>query len=167
MNTRAPALELAIAMLAIVAATASGHGMAAAATAGASCIVVEPVTVTKSADLSFGTFAAGAGGSVTVSTGGVRTVSGVIASADDGAMTAATFIVSGKQGASFSVRHGGTSALSRVAGSGTMALTTFSDLGAANAAGTQAIRVGGTVNVAPNQAAGKYAGDVSVTVEYN
>lgn len=108
----------------------------------------------------------------------MRTSSGVLPSADGGAVTAAKFVVSGSQGATYSVRHGGSAALSRAGGAGTMALTTFSELSAANAtggtvtsgtlnAGTQSIYIGGTLNVAPDQPVGNYAGEVSVTVEYN
>lgn len=170
-----PGLKLALIAVAIV---ASAHGVAAVATASASCEVIEPIAVSKSTDLSFGKFAAGSGGSVTISTSGVRTSSGVLPSTDGGAATAAVFVVGGGKGATFSVRHGGTTVLSRAAGSETMTLTTFSDLGAANATaghvtsamlseGVQPIYIGGTLNVAPNQAVGTYAGEVSVTVDYN
>ena len=175
MNARhCPRLQLALIALAIA---ASGQSFAAVGTASATCMVIEPVAVAKSADLSFGKFAAGAGGTVTISTSGVRTANGVLPSAD-GALTAARFVVTGSNGATYSIRHGGSAVLSRIAGSGTMALTTFSDLSAANAtsgavtsgtlsAGTQSIYIGGTLHVAPNQAVGSYAGEVSVIVEYN
>jgi hypothetical protein len=148
------------------------------ATAGAT-VLAAPVVVTKTADLSFGKFATGAAGSITISTSGVRTVSGgVLPSADGGAMTAATFVVSGDRGAAYSITHGGTSALSRTSGSETMSMTKFSDVSAGNAttgtvaggtlnAGTQSIYVGGTLAVGANQAGGAYTGTVSVTVEYN
>ncbi|HEU4371879.1 MAG TPA: hypothetical protein VFS02_00215 [Telluria sp.] len=53
-----PGLKLALIALAVV---ASGRGGAAAALASASCVVIEPVSVTKSADLASGKVAAGAG----------------------------------------------------------------------------------------------------------
>lgn len=170
-----PSLKLALIALAVV---ASGHGFAAVATASASCVVIDPIAVSKSADLSFGKFAAGAGGTLTVGTSGLRASGGVLPTADGGASTAAILVVSGGKGATFSVRHGGSTALSRTAGPDTMTLTTFSDLGGANestgtatsgtlGAGTQSIYIGGTLNVAPNQAVGNYAGEVSVTVDYN
>jgi hypothetical protein len=52
-----PGLKFALLALAVV---ASGCGNAAAATASASCVVVEPVSVTKSADLVSGKSATGA-----------------------------------------------------------------------------------------------------------
>lgn len=164
--------------LALIAVGASAHCPAAVATASASCTVIEPVVVTTAANLSFGRFAAGAGGSITISTSGARTASGVVPSSDGGAMSAAKFLVTGATGATYSIAYGGTSVLSRSAGPQTMALTKFSDVSAGNAttgtvssgmltAGTQSIYVGGTLNVAPNQAVGTYAGEVTVTVEYN
>jgi hypothetical protein len=151
---------------------------AAVATATASGTVMAPIVVTKSADLSFGKFSAGAGGSITISTSGVRSASGVVPSTADTTMTAAKFVVTGDKDATYSITHGGTTSLTRASGSETMLLTKFSDLTAANAtagtvasgkltAGTQSIYVGGTLNVAPDQAPGDYTGLVSVTVEYN
>jgi hypothetical protein len=171
-------LRLALAAFAFGAAILSGHARAAVGTATASATVLEPVAVSKTADLSFGKFGIGAGGTITISTSGVRTASGVVPSADGSTITAATFVVTGSKDATFSITHGGTTSLSRTSGSETMALTKFSDLTAANAisgnatsgtltSGTQPIYVGGTLTVAANQAAGDYTGLVSIAVEYN
>jgi hypothetical protein len=141
-------------------------------------VLATPVAVTKTADLSFGKFAAGAAGSVTISTSGERTVSGgVLASADGPAMTAATFVVSGAAGAGYSITHGGTSTLSRTGGVDTMPMTKVSTVGAASGpggaaggilnGGAQTIYVGATLDVGANQAAGAYTGSVAITVEYN
>lgn len=173
--------QLAAVACALAAFGHSGQAFADKGTAIASATVIAtPVVLTKTADLSFGRFATGAPGSITISTGGVRTVSGgVLPSSSDGAtMTAATFVVSGASGAAYSITHGGTTALSRTAGPETMAMTKFSAVTAANAtdgtaaggtlnAGTQSIYVGGTLTVGANQAAGAYTGTISVTVEYN
>lgn len=170
--------KLALAVCAIAASAIGGTAFAAVGTASASATVVAPIVISKTADLSFGTFAIGAGGNVTISTSGVRTSSGVVPSADGGAMTAATFVVSGDKGAAYSITHGGTTSLTRRLGSETMQMTKFSDFTGANATtgtatsgtlngGTQSIYVGGTLNVSPNQAPGDYTGLVSVTVEYN
>jgi hypothetical protein len=147
----------------------------AAATAA---VLATPVVVTKTADLSFGKFAAGAAGSISISTSGARTVSGgVLAFADGPAMTAASFVVSGASGAGYSITHGGTSTLLRTGGVETMSMTKSSAVGAVNGTprapggilngGAQTIYVGATLDVGANQAAGAYTGTVSVTVEYN
>lgn len=184
MNTRSRSdrtrRQLAAVACALAAFGCSGQACAEKGTAIASATVLaSPVVLTKTADLSFGKFAPGAPGSITISTSGVRTVSGgVLPSADGGTMTAATFVVAGGTGAAYSITHGGTSALSRTAGSETMLMTKFSAVTATNAtdgiaaggtlnAGTQSIYVGGTLTVGANQAAGAYTGTISVTVEYN
>lgn len=172
--------QLAAVACAVAALTHSEQACAEKATATTTATVLAtPVVLTKTADLSFGKFATGAAGSITISTSGVRTVSGgVLPAADGGAMTAATFVVSGDRGAVYSITHGGTTTLSRTAGSETMVMTKFSDVSAANAttgtaaggtldAGAQSIYVGGTLAVGANQAGGAYTGTISVTVEYN
>ena len=53
-----PGLRFALIALAVV---ASGRSVAAAATASASCVVIEPVSVTKSADLASSRLAASTG----------------------------------------------------------------------------------------------------------
>jgi spore coat protein U-like protein len=141
-------------------------------------VLATPVVVSKTADLSFGKFAASGAGSITISTSGARTVSGgVLAAADGPAMTAASFVVSGAAGAGYSITHGGTSTLSRTGGPDTMPMTKFTAVGADNRptgapggilnGGAQTIYVGATLDVGANQAAGAYTGTVSVTVEYN
>lgn len=171
-------LRLALAAFAGCASILGGHALAAVGNASAGATVMAPIVVTKAADLSFGKFAIGAGGTITISTSGVRTASGVVPSADGGTMTAAQFVVTGSKDATYSITHGGTTSLSRTSGSETMVLTKFSDLTAANATagsatsgtlstGTQTIYVGGTLTVAANQAPGDYTGQVSVAVEYN
>jgi hypothetical protein len=93
-------------------------------------------------------------------------------------MTAAKFTVAGGADANYSITHGGTTSLSRTAGSETMLLTKFSDLSGAHSTvgnasggtlttGAGSIHVGGTVTVAADQAPGDYTGLVWVNVEYN
>ena len=143
------AVACALAMLMLM-VTQSVMAKAGNDTALASAAVLAtPVMVTKTADLSFGRFAAGTAGSITISTSGVRSVSGgVLASADGPAMTAAAFVVSGAPGAAYSITHSGTATLSRLGGVDTMLMTKSSAGGA-------------------GQAGGSYSGTLAVTVEYN
>lgn len=176
------AIRLSIASLAALAgATFSGNSFAAEATATASGTVIAPIAVAKATDLSFGKFARGAGGTVTVSTSGARTVSGVIMSSVGSSPTAARFNVTGDPSATYSISHSGSASLTNTTGTGgeTMTLTKYSDLTAGNAvsgnvtsgtlntSGAQSIYVGGSLNVAATQVAGVYTGNVIVTVEYN
>lgn len=143
--------------------------------------MIAPITVSKSADLSFGKFAPGVGGSVTISNSGVRSSSGIIPSTIGSTLTAARFTVSGDPAATYSISQTVSPALTNTTGVGaeTMALATSSDLIGANVTsgnvstgllsggGTQTIFVGGTLTVGANQVPGVYAGTVDVTVEYN
>jgi hypothetical protein len=154
----------------------SAQGHAAQATANASGTVVAPLAVSAVNDLVFGSFAPGVGGSVTVSTSGVRTNVGAILMT--GAVPAAArFDIVGEAATTYSITHSGSTTLT--SGVNSMALTKFSDLTASNATsgdatagmlgagGTQSLFVGGTLTVAAAQAIGTYTGTVVVTVEHN
>lgn len=155
-----------------LAGAASGSAVAANATADAKSTVIAPIDITKGADLVFGSFAAGAaGGTVVVSTAGVRTKTGdVILSGTAGA--AAQFNVTGQAGMTYSINLVPT-ALTRDGGGGTpMTFTVTSDitsglLAGTGASGSQSFLVGGELTVGAGQAPGDYSGSVSATVEYN
>lgn len=165
-----------MAALAAFGAGASAPGLAAQASANASATVVAPIAVAAVVDLVFGSFAPGAGGSVTVSTSGVRTNTGAVLMTG-AAPSAARFNISGEASTTYSITHSGSATLTN--GAASMALTKFSDLTAANATsgdvfagllsvgGTQSLYVGGTLAVSASQAPGLYTGTVIATVEYN
>lgn len=173
-------LTLAMAALAAAGAVLSVPAQAAQATATASGTVVAPIAITVNTNLAFGSFAAGPGGTVTVSTSGVRAASGVTL-VGGGTPSAARFDITGQASSTYSITHGGTAVLTNTTGVGaeTMMLGKFSDLTGANAtsgsvtsgvldgAGTQSLYVGGTLNVGAAQAPGVYTGTVIATVEYN
>ena len=166
-------------------ATLAGMGLvsnayAAAATSTATSTVIVPIAITAPAALSFGRFAHGTGGSVTISNSGVRTSSGVVLSSTSSVQTAARFDVTGDGSATYGITHSGAAVLSDSASTpNTMALVTTSDLtggnvttgnvatGTLTAGGTQSIFVGGTLTVSATQVAGTYTGAVTLTVEYN
>lgn len=168
---------IAVSALALSAAAFATDSHAAQATATGSGTVITPIAITKAADLSFGEFAQGAGGTVTVSTSGARTSAGVIISTAS-ATTAAKFDVTGQADTTYSIDIVPDASLSDGAAN-TMALATFSDLtggdttggnvatGTLSGTGTQSIYVGGTLTVGPTQVAGTYSGNIVVTVEYN
>ena len=158
----------------------SSSGFAAGASTTSTATVIIPIAITKSADLVFGSFAKGAGGSVTVSTSGARTASGTILSTVGGTSTAAKFDVTGEGASTYSITWSGDTELTTgVGGAGeTMALARISDLTGTNAttgevgtgaltAGAQSIYLGGVLTVDAAQVAGAYTGSVTATVEYN
>lgn len=168
--------NLAMATLALAISAAAGSAIAAQATATSTSTVVTPIAITKFADLSFGSFAASAtSGTVTVTPGGTRSVSGGVTAAG-GTASAARFDVTGSGSLTYSIAFTGAATLSD--GTNTMAFTRISDLSASAAtsgdvssgtlsAGAQSIFVGGVLAVNASQPAGTYTGSVIATVEYN
>jgi hypothetical protein len=150
--------------------------LAAQASANATGTVVTPIAIAAAVDLVFGSFAPGAGGTVTVSTSGVRASSGPILMSG-ATPSAARFNITGEASTTYAITHSGSATL--VSGANSMVLTKFSDFAAANAtagnpasgtldgSGAQSLYVGGTLAVAAAQAAGVYTGTVIATVEYN
>ena len=174
-------LKLALlAAMAVVSAGVATSSQAASATATANGTVVTPITIAAAGNLAFGSFARGAGGSVTVSTSGVRATTGPILMGT-ATSSAARFNINGTAAATYSITHSGSTVLTNTTGTGgeTMALAKFSDLTAGNAtsgnatsgtldaAGAQSLYVGGALTVAATQASGLYVGTVIATVEYN
>ncbi|WP_203301136.1 DUF4402 domain-containing protein [Marinobacter sediminum] len=160
---------------------APGFTSAADDSATASANVIAPIQITKTADLAFGDFAPGLGGTVTVATNGARTATGVILSTGGTTPTAARFDVVGQSNATYSITYSGDTQLTNTTGGGgeTMLLTRISDLtgtgtiagevssGTLGVTGTQSIYLGGSLVVASTQASGSYQGTITVTVEYN
>ena len=150
---------------------AAGSAIAAEDTAVATGTVIAPIQITKTADLVFGSFAAGAGGgTVTISTGGARGKSGDVVLAGT-AGAAAKFDVSGEGGMTYSIALT-PAALTRSGGTETMAFTAESDitsgtLSGTGGAGAQSFFVGGVLTVAAGQVPGNYVGSVKATVAYN
>lgn len=171
------------AALAAVIATGTfgaSNSFAVGASTDASATVITPIAITKTADLVFGSFARGAGGTVTVSTSGARTASGTILSTIGSTSSAAKFDVTGDGASTYSITWSGDAELTTGGGGAgeTMALARISDLAAGNAtsgevtsgvltAGEQSIYLGGTLTVDAAQVAGTYIGNVTATVEYN
>lgn len=138
-------------------------------------VAAQSQTLTNNSGLSFGSFAAGTGGTVSVSAGGARTKSGsVILASQGGVAAAAQFTISGTPSASFTITlpADGTVFLSDGA-SGSMALNGFTSnppntasAGLLSGGGTATISVGATLTVGSSQTPGSYSGNFSVTVNY-
>jgi hypothetical protein len=169
----------ALASVVALGAFGSSNGFAADATAPASATVITPIAITKMVDLVFGSFAPGAGGTVTVSTGSERTAAGPILSGVGVTPSAARFDVTGTGAATYGIAWSG-AVLTNTTGEGaeTMALSRISDLTGTDAgsievtageltAGAQSIYLGGVLTVGSAQVPGAYTGNVTATVEYN
>ena len=172
-NSRLTSNVFRLAILALAIA-GSGSAMAADAVANSSSTVIAAIDIAKTTDLAFGSFAAtAAAGTVTVTPGSARSVTGVTAVGSTA--TAAQFDVTGQSGMGYSISVVATPLTS---GTDSMSFTPISDLTAsANTSGTvavgtltggaQSIFVGGVLSVAANQAAGTYNGTVTASVDYN
>lgn len=166
------------AVLAVALAAAAVSSYAVEGVAGATATVIAPIAITNAVDLDFGKFAPGAGGSITISTAGTPSSTGIVRSSTV-APAAARFDVTGAANATYAITYTGTSATLSDGGTNSMAMAIFSDLNAGGATsgsassgtlsgtGTQSIYVGGTLTVGATQAAGIYSGNIKVQVEYN
>lgn len=155
----------------LLALAIAGSAGAAEDTARATGTVVAPIQITKTADLVFGSFAAGEStGTVTISTLGARGKTGGVALIGD-AGAAAAFDVTGEGGLTYSIDLT-TTPLTRDGGTETMSFTVESDitsgtLAGSGSAGAQSFFVGGVLTVGAGQVPGTYEGTVKATVAYN
>lgn len=142
------------------------------ATANASVTIVTPISISKSADLSFGNVATdGSVGTVILAPGGGRTkTGGVTLPASLGTVTAASFAVAGFGTYTYSISLPTT--LTIASGANVMTVDTFTSSPTSTGAltaGAQTLTVGATLNLAASQPAGSYssATPFTVTVNYN
>jgi hypothetical protein len=127
--------------------------------------------VTATSNLAFGRIVAASGGTVTISTAGVRSKTGGLVLIPGGTVS----------GAGFSLTEGGTgksltwrtitlpASATLSSGANTMTLSNFVSDPATTMVGSGRtdVKVGASLTVGANQAAGNYSGTFSVTVDYN
>ncbi|GAA0620571.1 hypothetical protein GCM10009422_15300 [Brevundimonas kwangchunensis] len=169
----------AAAALVTVAIAAPAMAQSSAQTTGTGSItVIRPLTITKNADLKFGTVVRPSTGSgtVTVSAAGARSVAGGVVGLSSGdTPQAAQFTVDGEGGQSISVTIPSTFSIAN--GSDTLTVTTSNNLSGSAAtqtlsnslgsAGSLSFRVGGSVPVASTSPTGTYSGTFTVSAAYN
>lgn len=130
------------------------------------------MAIQNSQELSFGSFVAGSGGAVTVSTSGARSASGGVLLIPSSAGAAAQFTVTGDANATYTIQLPGNDFVTLSGPGGDMLINEFTGnpsgaAGQLSAGGSQTLLVGGTLNVASGQIPGQYSGSFSVTVDYN
>jgi hypothetical protein len=185
MNFKKISRRVLIAFGLVASATGAMAQSSATGTGTATANVIRPITITAARDLAFGNVAPGAAVGTLVVAGtaaGAQSVTGGVTQpgSQKGTVTSAQFTVAGEGSFTYTltipvapvtISDGAptpntmtvgtfTADVSTVAGSGLLS-------GAAGAAGSQTVSVGGTLNVGANQAAGSYTGSFSVTVAYN
>jgi spore coat protein U-like protein len=160
----------ALAGIALVSMAATAAQAQATATTGASVTIADPIAITKTADLSFGTVVpSAAAGTVVVSTSGTRSVTGGV-SALGGTITAAAYSVTGYGNSTYSIALPTSVSLTGPTGATAMSASSFAhsaDASPALSGGSDSFTVGATLSVGANQAAGTYSGTFDVTVAYN
>lgn len=133
---------------------------------------VPPKHITTTASLSFGRFAAGSGGTITVNIDGARTRSGgvVLLTSSPGA---ARYTIGannpGNENRAYILTLPANGTVSMTSGANRMAVNNFVASGPGGGtlpSGTQTLSVGATLQVAPNQPRGNYTGLFPVTLEY-
>jgi Mat/Ecp fimbriae major subunit len=147
-------------------------GTANAATGGATVQIVNAIGISNTVGLNFGQVIGGSGASVvTVTPGGVRTLTSGTAVLAGGTVTAASFAVTGGIGAAYTVTLPATVGLTSGANTLTITSVTSSPSGAAgllDSSGAQTLLVGGVLAIPAGPAAsGIYSGTFDVTVAYN
>lgn len=148
------------------------NGYSASAPADATATVLTPISITKTADLRFGSFSTSAAGqTVVISPAGARTLTGVLGSAGTPS-GAASFTVAGTGTNTYAITLSGNVNITTGAGgvAETMQVSAFtSDPSGTGAltAGSQTLNVGATLTTVASQAGGAYTGTFTTTVEYN
>lgn len=162
-------MKIYLVLLAAVAVIAS-PAHAASTTSTSEALILRPLTLTQTEDLDFGTILPSAvAGTVTVNANtGVRTTTGGVAAAG-GTPRRAEFVGAGRLGLLTIIAIGVPPVLTNGSG-GTMATALVVEGGTGlrilPGTGIQTYRVGGTLTVGANQAAGDYAGTFTLTVNY-
>lgn len=129
------------------------------------------IGISNNSALVFGSFAAGSGGTVTVSTSGTCSAGGsVIIVVPDCA--AASFTVTGDPNFSYFIDLPADNFVTLSGPGSDMKITSFSSNpaeanGLLSAGGSQNVSVGGTLTIGNGQAPGSYSGSFSVIVNYN
>jgi len=133
--------------------------------------LAQDLMINNTQGLIFGSFAAGSGGTVTVSSNNVRSASGDVFLFPLGQVSAASFTLSGSPNASYTIELPANNFVKLTAPGGEMVVTDFTSspsiTGQLNGAGSQNLTVGATLIVEGNQAPGAYEGSFSVVVNYN
>jgi Mat/Ecp fimbriae major subunit len=162
------AIKAALVGSVFAAAALSGtSAQAATASASATAKILTQVTVTKTADLDFGTIAIGtSGGTVTVGNTDNRTCgAGLVCSAS---VVSAKFTVAGTASQNVGITADPSVTLNRAGGGASMSATlaTSASTATLSTGGAASFAVGGVLTVGGTQQAGDYTGTFNVTVNY-
>jgi hypothetical protein len=145
--------------------------LVSAATVGFDAWAVATLEASSTQALSFGKFAAGAGGTLTISPAGGRSATGGVVLVSGGS-SAAQFAVTGEPNLTYAISLPANGTVVLVNGGGQqMAVNGFASTPTSGqlspVGGTQTISVGATLSVGANQPTGSYSGSFNVSLDYN
>ncbi|MDT0676955.1 DUF4402 domain-containing protein [Autumnicola musiva] len=136
----------------------------------ASVTIVEPIAISTTSNMNFASIDAKSGGEVTITPGDARLTSGGVELKDATGASAASFEVKGQKGFTYSISLPENEQI-LTNGSESIIIKNFvSDFTSGSLAdGSHVIKVGATLDIAPNQIPGIYrsSGAMPVTVNYN
>jgi hypothetical protein len=150
----------------------SGFSQAQSATANfnANSQIAAAITLANTASLNFGNVVPGTGGTVAISSTGVRTLTGGLVAAG-GTTTASAFNVSGTPSTAYTITLPASASLTGPGAPMSVAFSAGQVTGGSlsrtlSAGGTDTFSSGGTLTVANAQTAGTYSGVFTMTVAY-
>lgn len=163
-----------IRMLLLGAALFAGAASAQTSTSGTStATVLSALTLSSTANLAFGDFSAGTGGTVVMSSAGARSATGGVVLGTVAANSAGAWSVGGDANKTYAITLPASATLNGptvAAVVQTMSVGTFTSskaTGTLSAGGADTFTVGATLTVGNAQAPGSYTGTYTVTVAYN
>lgn len=132
----------------------------------------QDIAISSNQPMSFGSFVAGTGGIVVVSTSGARSISGDVYLIPSSEGAAAQFSVSGDPDTTYTIQLPGNNVVKLTGPGADMVINDFVSTpagagGQLGGSGSQTLSVGAALNVNSDQAPGNYSGDFTVTVHYN
>jgi len=170
-------LVLSVSALSALASVAHAQN-SASVTASGNATVIQPMYLTSSTNLNFGTIVKPGTGTATVAVdaSGNRTLTGTVGAPNAGGISAAAFAVAGEGGQTFSLTMPSTFTIATTTGGGgTLTVSTINGLGAntgtlsgsIGSQGSLAFGVGGQFALPSTAASGAYTGNFTVTTAYN
>lgn len=171
-------IKIARSVIAVTAAIGidCSSALAASVNGTASATVIAPIEIGEVTELAFGKFTAAAG-AVTMSPSGIRTaVNGAATLSSSAPGSAGELIVSGAAAAIYAISSSGgtltgpngrTIPLSDITIAASTADNALISTGLLSGDGTQSLKTGGKLTVTADQPVGVYAGNYTVTIEYN
>ncbi|MCK9410877.1 MAG: DUF4402 domain-containing protein [Prolixibacteraceae bacterium] len=135
----------------------------------ASVTVIQPIAISRAADLNFGRITIGGAGTVVVSSGGTRTQTGSITLLTGGSEAPGLFNITGRATSTYAVTIPNSVTLKK-SGAPTEVITadTFTNNAIALTGSSDQLKVGATIHLVGNETVGAYSSDLfAVTVAYN